>query len=159
VEHHNTTLWRDAQPVDNNAMPAFWNMGGAWLATHLWQRYLFTGDRQDLALNYPALKGAAEFCADWLVDDGKGRLVTAAGGSPEIEFNYIGKNGTRKTAGICVGPTMGLPSCAICSRGRSGLPSCWIAIRKLLRDWQPAAPIAPVIAFRNGTNTDVPRSP
>ena len=46
VEHHNTTIWRDTQPVDNNAMPSFWPMGGAWLATHGWQHYLFTGDRR-----------------------------------------------------------------------------------------------------------------
>src|SRR5258706_8516962 len=64
---------------------------------------LFTRDRRFLAKNYPALKGAAEFCADWLVDDGKGRLVTAAGCSPEIHFHYRGK-----TAGISTGPTMDL---------------------------------------------------
>ncbi len=108
VEHHNTTIWRDTQPVDNNAMPSFWPMGGAWLATHLWQHYLFTADRQFLAANYPVLKSAAEFCADWLLDDGKGRLVTAAGGSPEIEFEYTSKTGAKRTAGICMGPTMDL---------------------------------------------------
>jgi alpha-L-fucosidase 2 len=108
VEHHNTTIWRDTQPVDNNALPAFWPMGGAWLATHLWQHYLFTSDQQFLNENYPALKGAAEFCSDWLVDDGKGRLVTAAGCSPEIDFHYTGKTGAGKTAGISMGPTMDL---------------------------------------------------
>jgi alpha-L-fucosidase 2 len=108
VEHHNTTLWRDAQPVDNNARPSFWPMGGAWLATHLWQHYLFTGNRQFLTENYPVLKGAAEFCSDWLVDDGKGRLVTAAGCSPEIDFRYVDKGGAKRTAGISMGPTMDL---------------------------------------------------
>jgi alpha-L-fucosidase 2 len=108
VEHHNTTLWRDAQPVDNNARPSFWPVGGAWLATHLWQHYLFTADRAFLRENYPLLKGAAEFCSDWLVDDGKGRLVTAAGCSPEIDFRYTDKTGAKKTAGISMGPTMDL---------------------------------------------------
>ncbi len=108
VEHHNTTIWRDAQPVDNNARPSFWPMGGAWLATHLWQHYLFTADRAFLAENYLGLKGAAEFCADWLVDDGKGRLVTAAGCSPEIDFHYTDKTGAPRTAGISMGPTMDL---------------------------------------------------
>jgi alpha-L-fucosidase 2 len=84
-------------------------MGGAWLATHLWQHYLFTGDRRFLADNYPALKGAAEFCADWLMDDGQGRLVTAAGGSPEIEVRILPtKTGASEAAGICMGPTMDL---------------------------------------------------
>ena len=108
VEHHNTTIWRDAQPVDNNARPSFWPMGGAWFATHLWQHYLFTLDRAFLDENYAVLKGAAEFCADWLVDDGKGHLVTAAGCSPEIDFHYMTKTGAKRTAGISMGPTMDL---------------------------------------------------
>jgi len=54
------------------------------------------------------MKGAAEFCADWLVDDGQGRLVTAAGNSPEIEFLYTDPAGAKRTAGIGRGPTMDL---------------------------------------------------
>ncbi len=109
VEHHNTTIWRDAQPVDNNAMPAFWPMGGAWLATHAWEHYQFTGDRRFLAeRGYPILKGAAEFCADWLVEDSRGRLVTVASNSPEIEFHYVDKSGAKRLAGISMGTTMDL---------------------------------------------------
>lgn len=108
VLHHNTTLWRGAQPVDNNAMPAFWNMGGAWLCRHLWEHYLFTGDRQFLGIAYPLMKGAAEFVSDWLVDDGNGHLVTAAGVSPENLFIYTDPDGRRQTAGVCMGPTMDL---------------------------------------------------
>jgi len=109
VEHHNTTIWRDAQPVDNVARTSFWPMGGAWFCQHLWEHYLFTGDRAFLAREaYPALKGAAEFCADWLVDDGEGRLVTAAGSSPEIDFNYVDAQGQQRVGGISMGPTMDL---------------------------------------------------
>ncbi|NOT64339.1 MAG: glycoside hydrolase family 95 protein, partial [Acidobacteria bacterium] len=109
VEHHNTTIWRDAQPVDNIARTSFWPMGGAWFCQHLWEHYRFTGDRAFLAKEaYPALKGAAEFCADWLVDDGKGRLVTAAGGSPETDFNYVDAQGKKQAGSISMGPTMDL---------------------------------------------------
>jgi alpha-L-fucosidase 2 len=109
VEHHNTTIWRDAQPVDNVARTSFWPMGGAWLCQHLWEHYLFTGDREFLAREaYPAIKGAAEFCADWLVDDGEGRLVTAAGSSPEIDFNYLDAQGQQRVGGVSMGPTMDL---------------------------------------------------
>jgi alpha-L-fucosidase 2 len=109
VLHHNTTIWRGAQPVDYNARPAFWPMGGAWLATHLWEHYQFTRDRKFLAEHgYPLMKGAAEFCADWLIEDGKGRLVTAASNSPEIDFYYTAKDGSRKAGGISMGPTMDL---------------------------------------------------
>ena len=106
VLHHNTTLWRGAQPVDNNALPAFWNMGAAWLCQNLWEHYLFTGDRQFLEAAYPVMKGAAEFLMDWLVDDGKGHLVTAAGVSPENMFVYTGPDGNKQSAGVCMGPTM-----------------------------------------------------
>ncbi len=84
-------------------------MGGAWLSAHLWEHYLFTGDREFLTAEaYPAIKGAAEFCSDWLVDDGRGRLVTAASNSPEIDFHYADANGEMKAAGISMGPTMDL---------------------------------------------------
>jgi alpha-L-fucosidase 2 len=108
VLHHNTTLWRGAQPVDNNALPAFWNMGAGWLCQHLWEHYRFTGDRRFLESAYPIMKGAAEFLSDWLVDDGKGRLVTAAGVSPENVFNYTDGAGKNQVAGVCMGPTMDL---------------------------------------------------
>lgn len=106
VLHHNTTLWRGTQPVDNNAMPAFWNMGAGWLCEHLWEHYLFTRDRAFLERSYPVMKSAAEFLSDWLVQDKSGRLVTAAGISPENRFKYVASDGQVKTAGVCMGPTM-----------------------------------------------------
>ena len=99
--------------MENTARPAFWPMGGAWLSAHLWEHYLFTGDREFLATEaYPAIKGAAEFCSDWLVEDGHGRLVTAASCSPEIDFHYDDAAGEKKAAGISMGPTMDWRLCA-----------------------------------------------
>ena len=66
VAHHNTDLWRVAGPVDG----AFWGMypnGGAWLATHLWQHYLYTGDKEFLRQWYPVIKGTADFYLDYMV--------------------------------------------------------------------------------------------
>jgi alpha-L-fucosidase 2 len=54
------------------------------------------------------MKGAAEFLSDWLIDDGKGHLVTAAGVSPENTFHYLNASGKKETAGVCMGPTMDL---------------------------------------------------
>ena len=65
VAHHNTDLWRIAGPVDG----AFWGMypnGGAWLATHLWQHFLYTGDKDFLREWYPVIKGAADFYLDYM---------------------------------------------------------------------------------------------
>ena len=65
MAHHNTDLWRIAGPVDG----AFWGMypnGGAWLATHLWQHYLYTGDKEFLHEWYPVIKGTADFYMDYM---------------------------------------------------------------------------------------------
>ena len=65
VAHHNTDLWRIAGPVDG----ATWGMypnGGAWLATHLWQHYLYTGDVDFLREWYPVIKGTADFYLDYM---------------------------------------------------------------------------------------------
>ena len=65
VAHHNTDLWRIAGPVDG----AYWGMypnGGAWLATHLWQHYLYTGDIDFLREWYPVIKGTADFYLDYM---------------------------------------------------------------------------------------------
>ena len=60
--------------------------GGVWIATHLWEHYLFTGDRKFLAKTaYPVLKGAAEFFLEYLFEDPKsGFLITGPSVSPEM---------------------------------------------------------------------------
>ena len=83
VLHQNTDLWRVAAPMDGPSWGGF-TTGGAWLATHLWQHYLFTGDLAFLREHYPVLKGAAEFFLDFLVPHPKrGWLVTNPSTSPE----------------------------------------------------------------------------
>ena len=68
-------------------MWALWTMAGPWLSQHLWEHYAFGGDRTYLKEHaYPVMAGAAEFCLDWLVDDGRGHLVTAPSTSPEHKF-------------------------------------------------------------------------
>ena len=65
MAHHNTDIWRIAGPVDGAQWGMFPN-GGAWLSTHLWQHYLYTGDKVFLRQWYPVLKGAAEFYLDYM---------------------------------------------------------------------------------------------
>ena len=74
-----------------------------WLCSHLWEHYQFTQDETFLKNEaYPLMKGAAEFFADWLIDDGNGHLVTPVGVSPENRF--ITEDG--QTAAMSMGPTM-----------------------------------------------------
>jgi alpha-L-fucosidase 2 len=83
VVHHNTDLWRGAAPINN--VDGFWPTGGAWLCHHLWEHYLFTGDKEFLAKRaYPVMKSAALFFVDFLIKDPKsGFLVTSPSHSPE----------------------------------------------------------------------------
>lgn len=89
VAHHNVDLWRMSSPTAGHPSWAFWPMGGVWLAQHLWERYLFHPDATYLKERaYPVLKGAAQFCLDWLVEDEQGRLITSPSSSPENKFEY-----------------------------------------------------------------------
>ncbi|MFB3902120.1 MAG: glycoside hydrolase N-terminal domain-containing protein [Acidobacteriota bacterium] len=107
VSHHNTTIWRDAQPVDGDARACFWPMSAAWLCEHLWTHYEFTGDKTFLRKRaYPVMKSAAEFLLAWLVEDGQGRLVTPISTSPENDFIYRAPGGERRRVAVSTGSTM-----------------------------------------------------
>jgi alpha-L-fucosidase 2 len=82
VAHHNTDLWRAAAPIDGPW--GHWPTGGAWLCQNLWEHYLFTGDTAFLKRLYPAMKGAAQFFLDSLVEEPRHHwLVTCPSASPE----------------------------------------------------------------------------
>ncbi|MFB6725774.1 glycoside hydrolase N-terminal domain-containing protein [Kribbella sp. NPDC056345] len=98
VTHHNTDAWRGTSVVDG-AMWGMWQTGGAWLATMIWDHYRFTGDVGFLRANYPAMKGAAQFFLDTLVEEPTLKwLVTNPSNSPEL--------GHHANVSICAGPTM-----------------------------------------------------
>ena len=84
-EAHNSDIWAMTCPVglgSGDPSWANWNMGGAWLATHIWEHWLFTRNKQDLERDYPALKGAAQFCLGVLVKK-DGKWITSPSTSPE----------------------------------------------------------------------------
>ena len=89
--HHNADLWHQSAPVGNygGGSPQWANfpLSGVWLCHHLWEHYAFGGDAAWLrSFAYPLMKGAAEFCLDWLIEDGEGHLVTCPSTSAENEF-------------------------------------------------------------------------
>lgn len=105
--HHNSDIWALSNPVGDighgDPMWANWTMGSPWLSQHLWTHYAFTKDKQFLRETaYPLMKGAADFCIDWLVEDKNGFLVTAPSVSPENR--YIDDNG--KHGSVSVATTM-----------------------------------------------------
>ncbi|HEX8041105.1 MAG TPA: glycoside hydrolase N-terminal domain-containing protein, partial [Chryseosolibacter sp.] len=97
--HHNSDIWAKTSPAGgfewdtrSQARWACWPMAGAWLSTHLWEHYLYTGDREFLADKaWPLMKGAAQFLLAWLVEGPDGYLVTNPSTSPENVFKVDGR--------------------------------------------------------------------
>ncbi len=110
VSHHNIDLWRASNPVGEGVGAptwANWCMSGPWLCAHLYEHYRFTGDREFLRTRaYPLMRGSAEFCLAWLIEegkgDGKGRLTTCP--SESTENNFLAPDG--KPAMTSAGCTM-----------------------------------------------------
>lgn len=83
VLHHNTDQWRITGPVDR-AQTGLWPTGSAWLCRHLWEHYLYTGDKDFLRQHYPIMLEAARFYTQTLQKHPtKGYLVVCPGESPE----------------------------------------------------------------------------
>lgn len=94
VFHHNTDLWRGTAPI-NNSNHGIWVTGGAWLTRHLWEHYLFTGDRKFLAERaYPVMKEAAIFFVDFLIED------------PETSWLISTPSNSPEQGGLVAGPSM-----------------------------------------------------
>ncbi len=112
VSHHNVDVWRQSAPVGSFGAGAptwaNWQMSAPWFCSHLWEHYLFTGDRAFLKNRaYPLMKGAAEFCLEWLIDGPDGKLTTCPSFSTENTFR--GPDG--KNAQTSAGCTMDIALC------------------------------------------------
>ncbi|HET6722877.1 MAG TPA: glycoside hydrolase family 95 protein, partial [Chitinophagaceae bacterium] len=83
MAHHNTDIWRTTGAVDG-ALWGVWNAAGGWMSQHLWEHYLYSGDKTFLASAYPVFKGAALFYVDLLMKHPKNQwLVMNPDMSPE----------------------------------------------------------------------------
>jgi alpha-L-fucosidase 2 len=92
--HHNFDLWRGAAPI-NASNHGIWETGGAWMATHLWEHYVYSSDREFLRTTaYPLMKGAALFFVDALVKD------------PKTGYLYTGPSNSPEQGGLVMGPAM-----------------------------------------------------
>ena len=110
VLHHNTDLWRATGAVDNH-IAAIWPTGGAWFCSHIWEHWLFTGDKNFLREYYPVMKGASQFFQDYLYRDPvSGYMVAGPSVSPENHpgiASYIDeKTGKKQNCAVFSGITM-----------------------------------------------------
>ena len=100
--HHNTDIWRSTGAVDGPSY-GVWPTCNAWFCQHLWDRYLFSGDKNYLAEVYPLMRGACEFYLDFLVREPENNwLVVAPSYSPENSPVVNGK----RTFVVVAGTTM-----------------------------------------------------
>ena len=93
--HHNSDIWGYSKPVGHGAHSpewSFWPMAGLWLVRHLWEHLQFGADDTESAGSFardtawPAIRGAAEFALDLLVEFPDGTLGTSPSTSPENSF-------------------------------------------------------------------------
>jgi len=102
VCHTIVNLWGFTAPGEAPGWGLF-PMAAPWLALHLWEHYLYTGDAAFLRRAWPVLSGAAAFGVDWLVEDPRtGKLVSGPANSPENRF----KTADGQVAQLSMGPTM-----------------------------------------------------
>lgn len=115
VVHHNLDLWGDTAPQDNWLPGTYWTLGAAWLATHIFEHYEWTQNKELLQKYYYLMHEAALFFVDFLVPqqnfangkshlakDGKPYLVINPSVSPEN--SYITKKG--QIGAFCAGCQM-----------------------------------------------------
>ena len=102
VCHHNTDIWGDTAPQDLWMPATIWPMGAAWLCLHIFEHYEFTQDLAFLDQHYEAMREAALFFVDYLIENENGELVTCPSVSPEN--TYQPESGA--TGSLCSGPTM-----------------------------------------------------
>ncbi|MBB4079675.1 alpha-L-fucosidase 2 [Lewinella aquimaris] len=108
---HNSDIWALSNPVGDFGTGdpnwANWNFGGVWLATHLWEQYLYMQDADYLRDEaYPLLKGAVQFGLDWVVQDTAGHWITSPSTSPEAKYitpdGYVGSTLYGATADLAM---------------------------------------------------------
>lgn len=100
VAHHNTDIWGDCAPQGAYIASSQWNMGAAWLCTHLFEHYQFTQDEEFLRSYYPMMQDAALFLCDYLIEDAQGRLITVPSTSPENAYYDL----QHQPHHICIAP-------------------------------------------------------
>ena len=162
-EAHNSDIWAMTCPVGletGDPSWANWNLGGAWLSTHIWEHWLFTRDRKALRRDYPVLKGAAAFCLGILVEK-DGELITSPSTSPENRYitpdGYSGRTAYGTTADLAI-----IRECL--TDAKNAARSCW-ETRPLPGGSTPCSPACVATTWagtapcRSGTTTGKSRNP
>ncbi len=104
VAHHLSDIYGFAAIADGPW--GLWPVGGAWLAYHMWEHYLYTHDTEFLRNTaYKYIREATLFFIDNLFEGDDGFLHTGPSTSPENRY-FVDVNGEKKSAYIAISPTM-----------------------------------------------------
>lgn len=102
--HHCTDIFGDTETQDRWMPSTLWPLGGAWLCTHIWEHYSFTGNELLLSRMVPVLEGCVDFLLDFLIEDADRQyLVANPSLSPENTFLH---RESQETGVFCEGSTM-----------------------------------------------------
>ena len=102
MAHHNLDIYADTAPQDHYIPASYWVLGEAWMATHIWEHYQFTQDREFLEEHFDVYEQCAQFLYDFMVEGPDGTLLVCPSVSPEN--TYIMDDGS--TGRMCEGATM-----------------------------------------------------
>lgn len=101
VTHHVSDIYGFTAAADY--LYGLWPLGGAWLAFHMWEHYLYTQNRDFLQNTaYEYIKACAVFFMEYMYEDG-GMLLSGPSISPENKYLF-GENKT--PVFLAVSPTM-----------------------------------------------------
>ncbi|MBQ7922656.1 MAG: glycoside hydrolase family 95 protein [Clostridia bacterium] len=104
VLHHVSNIYGFAAAADG--LWGLWPLGGAWLAYHMWEHYLYHKDVQFLKdTAYEYIRQCVLFFMDTLFEDENGVLLSGPSTSPENRYiTYV--NGEKKSVYLALSPTM-----------------------------------------------------
>ena len=88
---HNTDLWRFNRMATCYSMYGLWDMGGVWLARHIYDHFCYTKDLAFLKEYMEVLRGVYDFLEDRLIENNEGYLILSPSTSPETTYISDGK--------------------------------------------------------------------
>ncbi len=104
VVHHVADIYGFAAAADG--MWGLWPVGGAWLAYHMWEHYLYTGDVEFLRNTaYEFIRDSALFFFDTLFEGPDGCLHSGPSTSPENSY-LVDVDGKKEMVFLTISPTM-----------------------------------------------------
>lgn len=104
VVHHVSDIYEFAAAADG--MWGLWQLGGAWLAHHMWEHYLFTQDENFLRETaYEFIRDSAVFFVDTMFEGPDGVVYSGPSASPENTYLFE-RDGKKTALNLTLSPTM-----------------------------------------------------